>query len=50
LIIALLALGAPATAAAPSNKAAVAPKKGEFASSESILRWINEIDTSLTRY
>ena len=40
LIIALLALGAPATAA-PANKAAVAPTKGEFASSESILRWIN---------
>ena len=41
LIISLLALGAPATAAAPSNKAAVAAKKNEFASSESILRWIN---------
>jgi hypothetical protein len=40
LIIALLALGAPATAA-PANKAAVAPTKGEFASSEHILRWIN---------
>lgn len=40
LIIALLALGVPATAA-PANKAAVAPTKGEFASSESILRWIN---------
>ena len=40
LIIALLALGAPATAA-PANKAAVAPTKGEFASSEHILRVIN---------
>ncbi|HEX2336290.1 MAG TPA: hypothetical protein VHI72_07420 [Hyphomicrobiaceae bacterium] len=40
LIIALLALGVPVTAA-PANKAAVAPTKGEFASSESILRWIN---------
>jgi hypothetical protein len=37
----LLALGAPATAAAPTNKAAVTAKKSEFASSESILRWIN---------
>ena len=41
LIIGLLALGAPATAAAPTNKAAVTAKKNEFASSESILRWIN---------
>jgi hypothetical protein len=42
LTITLIALSAAATAAAPSNKtAAVAPKKGEFASSESILRWIN---------
>ena len=40
LIIALMALGVPAKAA-PANKAAVAPTKGEFASSESILRWIN---------
>jgi hypothetical protein len=35
LIIALMALGIPA------NKAAAARTKGEFASSESILRWIN---------
>jgi hypothetical protein len=41
VIITLLALGVPATAAAPTNKAASVPKKGEFASSESILRWIN---------
>jgi hypothetical protein len=41
LIITLIALGAPATAAAPTNKATAAAKKGEFSSSESILRWIN---------
>ena len=41
VIITLLAFGVPATAAAPTNKAASVPKKGEFASSESILRWIN---------
>ena len=30
-----------ATAAAPTNKAAATPKKNEFTSAESILRWIN---------
>jgi hypothetical protein len=41
LIIAFIALGAATTAAAPTNKAATAPKKGEFSTSENILRWIN---------
>src|SRR5262245_36165104 len=44
LIITLIAFGAPAAAAAPTNKAAAAAaaaKKGEFSSSEGILRWIN---------
>src|SRR5215813_4779820 len=41
LIITLIALGAPAVAAAPTNKASASVKKGEFSSSEGILRWIN---------
>jgi hypothetical protein len=45
VIITLLALGVPATAAAPTNKAASVAKKGEFTSSEGILRWINSYRT-----
>src|SRR5215470_12678282 len=41
LLITLIALGAPAVAAAPTSKANASVKKNEFASSESILRWIN---------
>jgi len=41
LLITLIAFGAPAVAAAPTNKATASAKKGEFSSSENILRWIN---------
>jgi hypothetical protein len=45
LTIALVALGTPALGAPPVNRAAAAHKNAEFATSDSILRWINNYRT-----